>query len=56
MRQPLSGRDSDLSGSELADLIKKYAIDQVVFAYSDTSHQYVMSRASRCWLLAPTSG
>lgn len=32
--------------SELADLIKKYAIDQVVFAYSDTSHQYVMSRAS----------
>jgi predicted GTPase len=32
--------------SELTDLIKKHDIDQVVFAYSDVSHETVMHRAS----------
>ncbi len=32
---------------ELEDLIKKYDVDIVVFAYSDVSHEYVMHRASR---------
>lgn len=32
--------------SELPQLIRDYAIDQVVFAYSDVSHQYVMHKAS----------
>ncbi|HOB87206.1 MAG TPA: cyclic 2,3-diphosphoglycerate synthase [Bacillota bacterium] len=32
---------------ELADLIKKYDVDQVVFAYSDVPHSYVMSKASQ---------
>lgn len=32
--------------SELVELIKKYKIDEVVFAYSDVSHEYVMSKAS----------
>ncbi len=31
---------------ELPDLIKKFQIDQVVFAYSDVSHEYVMHKAS----------
>jgi len=31
---------------ELPNLIKKYKVDQVVFSYSDTSHEYVMHRAS----------
>jgi len=31
---------------ELASLIRKERIDQVVFAYSDVSHEYVMHRAS----------
>jgi len=31
---------------ELPELIKKYGVDQVVFAYSDVSHEYVMHRAS----------
>jgi predicted GTPase len=31
---------------ELPELIKKYNVDQVVFAYSDVSHQYVMHKAS----------
>ncbi|MEM3730263.1 MAG: cyclic 2,3-diphosphoglycerate synthase [Candidatus Bathyarchaeia archaeon] len=31
---------------ELPKLIKKYDVDQVVFAYSDVSHEYVMHRAS----------
>ena len=31
---------------ELPELIKKYDIDEVVFAYSDVSHEYVMHRAS----------
>jgi predicted GTPase len=32
--------------SELATLIKKFSVDQVVFAYSDTSHETVMHKAS----------
>ncbi len=31
---------------ELVELIKRYRADQVVFAYSDVSHNYVMSKAS----------
>jgi predicted GTPase len=31
---------------QLVDLISQYDIDQVVFAYSDVSHQYVMHKAS----------
>ncbi len=31
---------------ELPELIKKYDVDEVVFAYSDVSHEYVMHRAS----------
>jgi len=31
---------------ELPDLIKKHDIDQVVFAYSDVPHEYVMHKAS----------
>ncbi len=31
---------------ELADLIAEYDVDQVIFAYSDVSHEYVMHRAS----------
>ena len=32
--------------SELVSLIRELAVDQVVFAYSDVSHQYVMTAAS----------
>jgi predicted GTPase len=32
---------------ELADLIRKHDIDQVIFAYSDVSHEYVMHKASQ---------
>ncbi|MCL7451909.1 MAG: cyclic 2,3-diphosphoglycerate synthase [Anaerolineae bacterium] len=32
---------------ELEDLIREHAIDQVVFAYSDVSHEYVMHKASQ---------
>ncbi len=32
--------------SELVNLIREEAIDQVIFAYSDVSHEYVMHRAS----------
>jgi predicted GTPase len=32
---------------ELIDLIKKYEVDQVVFAYSDVPHEYVMHKASQ---------
>ena len=32
--------------SELVSLIKKYHVEQVVFAYSDVSHEYVMHKAS----------
>ncbi|MEM1589236.1 MAG: GTPase, partial [Candidatus Bathyarchaeia archaeon] len=31
---------------DLEKLIKDYDVDQVVFAYSDVSHQYVMHKAS----------
>ena len=31
---------------ELPNLIKKFNVDEVVFAYSDVSHEYVMHRAS----------
>jgi predicted GTPase len=31
---------------ELADLIKKHSVEQVVFAYSDVPHEYVMHKAS----------
>lgn len=31
---------------ELPELIKKFDVDQVVFAYSDVSHEYVMHQAS----------
>jgi predicted GTPase len=34
------------SEEELAELIKKHDIDQVIFAYSDVSHEYVMHKAS----------
>jgi len=33
---------------ELPGLIKKFRVDQVVFSYSDVSHEYVMHRASLC--------
>lgn len=32
--------------SELRELIQKFAVDQVVFAYSDVPHEYVMHKAS----------
>ncbi len=32
---------------ELSDLIRRYEIDEVVFAYSDVSHEYVMHKASQ---------
>ncbi|NCP88306.1 MAG: GTPase [Anaerolineae bacterium CG_4_9_14_3_um_filter_57_17] len=32
--------------SELADLIKKHSVQQVIFAYSDVPHEYVMHKAS----------
>ena len=32
--------------SELPGLIRKFDVDQVVFAYSDVSHEYVMDKAS----------
>jgi predicted GTPase len=34
------------SEEELPGLIKKHDVDQVVFAYSDVSHEYVMHKAS----------
>ncbi len=32
---------------ELTGLIRRYRVDQVVFAYSDVSHEYVMHKASQ---------
>ena len=32
---------------ELVDLIEKYKVEQVIFAYSDVSHEYVMHKASQ---------
>jgi len=39
--------------SELPDLIKKHNIDQVVFAYSDVPHEYVMHKASAVLAAGP---
>ncbi len=36
-----------VSEDKLEDLIKKYQVDEVVFAYSDVSHEEVMHKASR---------
>ncbi|MFX1365963.1 MAG: cyclic 2,3-diphosphoglycerate synthase [Promethearchaeota archaeon] len=36
-----------VSEERLEDLIKKYQVDEVVFAYSDVSHEEVMHKASR---------
>ncbi len=33
--------------SDLLELIKKFDVEQVIFAYSDVPHQYVMSKASQ---------
>lgn len=33
--------------SELEDLVREHKVDQVVFAYSDVSHEFVMHQASR---------
>jgi len=33
--------------TELTDLIARYNVDQVMFAYSDVSHEYVMHKASQ---------
>lgn len=35
---------------KLAELVRKYDVDEVVFAYSDVSHEYLMDRAS--WVLS----
>jgi predicted GTPase len=35
------------SEEELTDLIKSYKVDEVHFAYSDVSHEYVMHKASQ---------
>lgn len=35
-----------LPEDNLADIIRKEKVDEVVFAYSDVTHQYVMNRAS----------
>ncbi len=32
--------------NEVVDLIKKFSVDQVIFAYSDVSHETVMHKAS----------
>ncbi|MHA1219631.1 MAG: GTPase, partial [Candidatus Heimdallarchaeaceae archaeon] len=32
--------------SELVEIIKKYDVDEVVFSYSDVTHEYVMHKAS----------
>ncbi len=39
--------------SELIPLIKKYQVDQVIFAYSDVSHEYVMHKASEVLAAGP---
>lgn len=36
---------------ELANLIQEFHVDQVVFAYSDVSHEHVMHKASLCLAL-----
>jgi predicted GTPase len=45
--------------SKLAELIEELDIDQVVFGYSDVSHEYVMHRASMVpgrWSRFPADG
>jgi predicted GTPase len=32
---------------ELTDLVRRHQVDQVIFAYSDVSHEYVMHKASQ---------
>jgi predicted GTPase len=39
--------------SELVDVIREKEVDQVVFSYSDVSHEYVMHRASRVLAAGP---
>jgi len=39
--------------SELIDLIKKYQVEQVIFAYSDVPHEYVMHKASEVLAAGP---
>ena len=46
----------------LEELVSQHKVDQVVFAYSDVSHQHVMDRGARAmaagadfWLLGPSS-
>ncbi|MBN1660040.1 MAG: GTPase [Anaerolineae bacterium] len=39
--------------SELESLIERYNVDQVVFAYSDVSHEYVMHKASQVLAAGP---
>jgi predicted GTPase len=38
---------------QLPQLIKKHDVDQVIFAYSDVSHEYVMHKASQILALGP---
>jgi predicted GTPase len=38
---------------ELVELIHRHAIDQVIFAYSDVSHEYVMHKASQVLAAGP---
>ena len=46
-RTALSGRDPDRPEAELERLIRDEHVDEVVFAYSDVSHETVMHAASR---------
>jgi hypothetical protein len=45
-----------LPEEDLDELIGRLAVDEVVFAYSDVSHQWVMHIASRVLAAALTSG
>ena len=42
--------------ADLPRLIRELKVDQVVFAYSDVSHETVMHKASLVLAAAPTSG
>jgi len=46
---PLYSAASHPAESELEQLVRDLSVDQVVFAYSDTSHATVMHAASRQW-------
>ncbi|HBY07160.1 MAG TPA: GTPase, partial [Chloroflexi bacterium] len=39
--------------SDLLELIGKYNVDQVIFAYSDVPHEYVMHKASTVLAAGP---